>query len=434
MKRLIVISLTIFLIRVNSFAQQWESFTTQNSGLPSNNVFSIDVDEFGTLWFGTDRGISAYDGFTWYTYTKSDCLADNQVNDFIITSGPELWLATNNGISVMDVSSLDAITMSIPFRGDNAELLSNKINALAVDSNNAIWFGTDSGITVFTGSEWIRAKNQGVVLRNDVVAMDDSPNDLVYCGSEGGGVARLRISNLDVVTGASTIERPWAPVPIDSVYALYIGADSLQWFGTTQGLFQHSGINSKTNWKGFTVTDGLPHRQVQAITEDKTGKIWVGTLSGVSCIAKDLSSCLNYSMSDGLVNNNVRGIAAKTDGSIWFATAGGASRFSTSVSFVKENDTTIAQRFDKIAIYPNPFNSRTSVEFKLMHPAHAEIIIYNLSGQRVRILWNGLVNAGTHVVHWDGLDDDDCIVSTGVYFARFVSGRQVINKKMLVIK
>jgi flagellar hook assembly protein FlgD len=69
-----------------------------------------------------------------------------------------------------------------------------------------------------------------------------------------------------------------------------------------------------------------------------------------------------------------------------------------------------------------------------MHPAHAEIIIYNLSGQRVRILWNGLVNAGTHVVHWDGLDDDDCIVSTGVYFARFVSGRQAINKKMLVIK
>lgn len=434
MRRLIAISLTVFLFGFKGFAQDWQSFTTQNSGLPSNNVFSIDVDEFGTMWFGTDSGITAYDGSAWYTYSKLDCLADNQVNDFIITNGSELWLATDNGISTMDVPSLAAITVSTPFRVDNTALLSNKINALTIDSNNILWFGTDSGVTVFSGSDWISTRNQQVVLRNDVVAMDDSPDDLVYCGTEGGGVARLKISNLDVITGASTIERPWTPVPIDSVSAIYIGADSLQWFGTTQGLFQHRGINSKVNWKRFIVSDGLSDRFVQAITEDATGKIWVGTRGGVSCIKKDLSSCLNYSISDGLVNNNIRDIVVNADGSIWFATAGGISKFSSNASLVKLNDTTIARRFDKIAIYPNPFNICTSLEFKLMHPAYAEITIYNLSGQRVRTLWHGLVDDRVHVIHWDGLDDCGFVVSTGVYLARFVSGRQVINKKMLVIK
>jgi ligand-binding sensor domain-containing protein len=386
------------------------------------------------MWFATDSGITAYDGSAWYTYAESDCLADNQVNDFIITSGPELWLATNNGISAMGVPSFDAITMSLPFRVDNTELFSNKINTLTIDPGNALWFGTDSGVTVFSGSEWISTNKQRVVLSNDVVAMDDSPDELVYCGTEGGGVARLKISNLDVITGASTIERPWAPIPIDSVYAIYIGADSLQWFGTTQGLFQHIGIDSKINWKGFMPADGLPHRHVQAITEDATGKIWVGTPSGVSCIEKDLSSRLNYSMSDGLVHNNVRDIVVATDGSIWFATAGGVSKFSSSASPVEVINPTIARRFDRIAIYPNPFNICTSIEFRLMHPAYAEITIYNLSGQCVRTLWQGLVDGTMHVVHWDGLNDQNCVVSTGVYLARFVSGTQIINKKMLVIK
>ncbi|UCE05359.1 MAG: T9SS type A sorting domain-containing protein, partial [bacterium] len=266
------------------------------------------------------------------------------------------------------------------------------------------------------------------------VADRDGPDELVYCGTEGGGVARLKISNLDVITGASTIERPWAPIPIDSVYAIYIGTDSLQWFGTTQGLFQHIGIDSKINWKRFTLTEGLPHPRVQTITEDATGKIWAGTPDGVSCIEKNLSSCLNYSMADGLVHNNVRDIVEDTDGSLWFATAGGVSKFPSTTSFVKMINTTIARCFEQISIYPNPFNICTSLEFKLVHPAYTEISIYNLSGQRVRKLWQGHATDGVHVVQWDGRNDQNCVVSTAVYLARFVSGTEIINKKVLVIK
>ncbi|MCI0513423.1 T9SS type A sorting domain-containing protein [candidate division KSB1 bacterium] len=434
MRIITITSLIILLCGFTSYAQQWQSFTSETSGLPSNQVFSIDFDEFGTMWFGTDSGVTAYDGFSWYTYTVSNGLADHQVNDFIITSGPELWLATGNGISTMRVPAFDAVLIAIPFRVENTKLLSNKINALTIDSGNLLWFGTDSGVTVFTGREWISTSKQGVVLRHDVMAMDVSPDDLVYCGTEGGGIARLKLSNLDVITGASTIERPWAPMPIDSVYAIYIGKDSLQWFGTSQGLFQHRGINSKKNWKLFTLAHGLPHRHVQAIIEDARGKIWVGTRGGVACIQKDLSAHVNYSIADGLVNNDVRDVVADADSSIWFATAGGVSRFAPKTNVVKAPESKIAPCFGQIAIYPNPFNICTSIEFRLIQSAYMKIAIYNLSGQQIRTLLNGFVNGGMHVVHWDGRDHRNGVVSTGVYVARFMSGTQLIHKKLLVLK
>lgn len=68
MTRLLTLSLILILFGAQVFAQQWQSFTIQNSGLPGNNVFAIDADEFGTMWFGTDRGITAYDGSARYTF------------------------------------------------------------------------------------------------------------------------------------------------------------------------------------------------------------------------------------------------------------------------------------------------------------------------------------------------------------------------------
>lgn len=434
MRKLLTLALIIFVFRGNNLAQQWQSFTTENSGLPSNNIFSVAADSFGIIWFGSDAGVTGYDGSNWQTYTRADCLADLQVNDLKIMEQTELWLATNNGVSALGFSSLDAITMATPYRTNNTGLLSNKINSLAIDQNLVRWFATDSGVTAFTGQHWISTNSPHVVLENDVLAVDVGPDLIAYCGTEGGGVARLKLSGIDIVTGASTIERPWAPVPIDSVLAIHIDADGLQWFGTTQGLFQHQGINSKINWKRFTVSDGLPHPAVQAIAEDATGQIWVGTRHGVTCTRKDLSSFKNFFTANGLIHDDVRDIAVASDGSIWFATAGGVSKLAPNSSPVSLHAGVGRPAFFELDIYPNPFNSSTTIEFKLDHPGPTQISIYNLAGKHVRTLWSGPANGDRQVVHWTAQDDHGLPVPSGLYFVRCWNGALVMHKKMLFIK
>ncbi|MBN1153963.1 T9SS type A sorting domain-containing protein [candidate division KSB1 bacterium] len=434
MKRWIVFMSVVLILSVKGFAQDWQSFTTDNSGLPSNNVFSIDTDETGTMWFGTDSGVAAYNGLKWYTYSESSDLADKQVNDLGILRTSELWAATDNGVSAMDVSSLDAITMATPYRVDNTGLLSNRINAIAIDENHYRWFGTDSGVTVFSGSNWISTRTQNVVLRNDVMAIAHSPDSLVYCGTEGGGIARLKLSGLDVITGASTIERPWTPMPIDSVYAIYIGSDSVQWFGTTQGLFLHFGIDAKNNWWAFMPQNGLPHRMVQAITEDRAGRFWVGTAGGVSCIEGYFVSYRNYTTADGLIHDNVRDIVVAADGCIWFATAGGVSKFNPCVNKVQAYERLKAQSYNVLHIYPNPFNMSTSIEFRLEDGGEVDLSIYDVTGRRVCNLRRGHLDEGMHVENWDGKDDRGVMISSGIYLVRLATNKHISTGKMLVVK
>jgi hypothetical protein len=86
--------------------------------------------------------------------------------------------------------------------------------------------------------------------------------------------------------------------------------------------------------------------------------------------------------------------------------------------------------------YPNPFNNRTIIEYYLHGIAEREIElnIYNLLGQKVRTLYKGIQTGGSHSVYWDGRDDYDNDVPSGIYFYQLQSGDKIISKKMLYLK
>jgi hypothetical protein len=65
--------------------------------------------------------------------------------------------------------------------------------------------------------------------------------------------------------------------------------------------------------------------------------------------------------------------------------------------------------------YPNPFNPSTTIEFILNRPSDIQLDIYNILGQKVRILTKGYKSAGNHLYRWDGADDNGKAVSAGIY-------------------
>jgi hypothetical protein len=84
--------------------------------------------------------------------------------------------------------------------------------------------------------------------------------------------------------------------------------------------------------------------------------------------------------------------------------------------------------------YPNPFNPNTRIQYNLPKSDNVKLNIYNTLGIKVRTLTDSYQNAGMHSVLWDGKDNKNNSVSSGVYFFRLETGNISLMKKMILIK
>ena len=393
-----------------SFSGQWTT-VTRSHGLASDTVECIVVDPNGDKWFGTANGLSRFDGSKWTTYRNDagtkQTLADNQIFDMAFENGwgPELWIATARGVSVMGIQP-DAVTFATPYTVENRPLVSNRVNAVAVDSLHIKWFGTDRGVSLFNGTSW------DSINRLDLAALDilnfgyDKSSGWNYIGTRGGGVSRIKLDALDAVTSASPYEYMWANLPTDTVHASYIEENGWQWFGTDKGLGYHQDTQTKAGWTFFTRDSGMADDFVESIVRDRNGVLWVGTHAGVS--SYDGVRWKNYSTSDGLAGDIVTDIAVDLDASLWFATNRGVSHFTGTSSAASPG------RFVLMSNYPNPFNPTTAIPFRLQAGAWVTADVVDCSGRRIRTLADGRFEAGSHTLTWSTSGDD----AAGVYLIR----------------
>ncbi|HNV61664.1 MAG TPA: FlgD immunoglobulin-like domain containing protein [Candidatus Cloacimonas acidaminovorans] len=85
--------------------------------------------------------------------------------------------------------------------------------------------------------------------------------------------------------------------------------------------------------------------------------------------------------------------------------------------------------------YPNPFNPETTISFTLKDPALSlKLNIYNIKGQLVKTLYDGALQKGQHSFVWNGTDETNCQVSSGVYFYRLSNGKESRQRKMVLLK
>ena len=99
-----------------------------------------------------------------------------------------------------------------------------------------------------------------------------------------------------------------------------------------------------------------------------------------------------------------------------------------------DNDVNVPKEFTLKQNYPNPFNPTTDISFTIGQTSDINLTIYNLLGQKVRVLENASRQAGTHTLRWDGRDQMGQDVSTGVYLYTLTNGTKSITKKMALMK
>ena len=84
--------------------------------------------------------------------------------------------------------------------------------------------------------------------------------------------------------------------------------------------------------------------------------------------------------------------------------------------------------------YPNPFNPITEIHYGLPNSEYVTIVVYNLSGQKIRTLLAQNQHAGFHTVIWDGKDEKNKSVSSGIYFYKMETGSFSEIKKAILLK
>ncbi|NIR49889.1 T9SS type A sorting domain-containing protein [candidate division KSB1 bacterium] len=85
--------------------------------------------------------------------------------------------------------------------------------------------------------------------------------------------------------------------------------------------------------------------------------------------------------------------------------------------------------------YPNPFNSETSMEYRLPSAGYVVLKIYNILGQEVLTLVDEERPGGFHVLNWDGRDSSGREVASGVYIYRLrVDENFVASRRLLLVR
>ena len=84
--------------------------------------------------------------------------------------------------------------------------------------------------------------------------------------------------------------------------------------------------------------------------------------------------------------------------------------------------------------YPNPFNPSTTIAYSIQNDGMIELNVYNIKGQLVKTLVRGEQQAGSYEAVWNGKNNNEKGVSSGIYFYKLSTKDETIMKKMLMLK
>jgi len=102
-------------------------------------------------------------------------------------------------------------------------------------------------------------------------------------------------------------------------------------------------------------------------------------------------------------------------------------------------DTTIPESIMLKQNYPNPFNPSTKIDFSIPEEnnsnATISLIVYDLLGRKIKVLYNGYISPGNYEMEWNGMNELNQHVPSGIYVYRLIAGKQDYkSRKMMLLR
>ncbi|WP_313174654.1 two-component regulator propeller domain-containing protein [Massilia sp.] len=300
------------------------------STLASNWIRVLHVDPQGRLWIGTDGGLARYDAATqsFQQFLPEEPArrgnGNRHVRAVIDDGKGGLWLGTGDGLQHFDIAS-GRFTTWHHAPGDPDGLASDDINALVLDRSGLLWIGSSAGVDSFDPSLRRFTHHAGGKSAPDNVVnalLVDAANTL-WIGSLGG-VDRMALAGPEV--GRRQRLGPEQGIPRAWITALYQDVQGQVWVGAhDEGLYRWDAQRARFEVHRQVVADShsLADNHIAALYRDRVGTFWVGTwYAGVSRV--DLGSggfarIVRERDGAGTADNRVKGIENDGGGKLWLA-------------------------------------------------------------------------------------------------------------------
>lgn len=107
--------------------------------------------------------------------------------------------------------------------------------------------------------------------------------------------------------------------------------------------------------------------------------------------------------------------------------------YNTNVS-LSSTDLPVNKTTEVFQNFPNPFNQMTTIRFNLFQPEKVRIEILNINGELIKTLTDQIFQSGMNEIYWDGTNELNQRVASGVYFYRILTNGNEISKKLLLLK
>jgi len=438
----------------------------KSSGLAGDIVSSIVIEDSGVKWFGTDKGLSRFDDASWTTYRTGDFTGreyfDEPAKRIVVDYDGRVWAASDNGLNIYDGSTW------APAPAD-AALDFTRISAMAVDSSGIVWVGTEEGgLGAYAGSAWTihvqpedspvleiltdRQRRVWVAVEEGVAVNDGAGWEFFasYNANFEHKITSLSLDENDCIWAGDTESLykydgagwtnviPFEGVKDVNVRSIAVANDTLIWIGTeSDGLVKYNG---KT-WKSHSPITGFPTANINDIRLDHDNMLWVAT-QDIGLLKYFGVWGISYAMKEGLSSPDVRSIFVDNRNNKWLGMSNGITVFGTEMEnlgrksgmFEAATAANIERDFAFHQNYPNPFNSLTTIRLDVNVSVRGKIVVYNVAGQRIRVLGDQMMPPGTYYFTWDGTNSAGMPVSSGIYIYQLQAGIHSRSGKMVLIR
>lgn len=258
---------------------KWTLFTT-NDGLPGNYITCVDIDKKGNVWAGTGSsyfyGVAKYNGSSWTKYQSTNSgLLHNKTTEIEPAPNGDVWIATENGISVFDGTNWTSHVNTL-----SKEIIPGEINDIVFDNQGNGWLSTSGGVVKYDGTQWKTYDKSNVsqfaVSSSSSIAV--TPNGYVWAGFNyyDMGVAKF---------------------------------NGEEW--------SHYNYENTQN--------GLYSNDVEELAEDENGKIWIATRNGISAIKDGHWDNIRFPIDkkDNLHHNKFENLGFDKNGNLWASMTSG---------------------------------------------------------------------------------------------------------------
>ena len=280
---------------------QVETYDTTR-GLPTNAVYSLAIDNRGTIWVGTQAGPARHRDGRFERDPRLNALDDTRIYSLFGDRDGNLWLAPLGiGICRLTAVRFDCDATLAGMRGET-------VRSMFEDREGNLWMGTtSSGVHRFSDSKLVTVT--GAMASNAVRAVHEDRAGTLWVGTDGAGLARYQDQILVPATAIN------AKLPSLLVRAIETDDAGNLWVGGTEGV---SRIGADGEVRNFGIADGLPGTIVFAFARSRDGSLWVGTLQGVARIDGDRVEVVEATQGD-----DTRALFEDAEGRLWIGERSG---------------------------------------------------------------------------------------------------------------